>query len=321
MTQIDILLSTYNGERYLPEQLASISRQHFKNWNLLVRDDGSTDTTPQILETFAGKHSGRVYILRDRKGRLGPTQSFSRLMTHSKANYAMFCDQDDVWLPNKIEKTLRRMEDLEAGKAPGTPLLVHCDLIVADETLKTQYGSFWSLRRIRPENAGRFNRQLVSNVVSGCALMMNRALLKKAAPIPAEALMHDWWVGQVASAFGYVAHEKLPLILYRQHTGNEVGVQHYRAGNFIGSVLKCMFQKEAQKMERELTHRRLHQAKAFYCRYSAELTESQREMLTAYFRLYHFLPVFRFVIMVRHGFWRTGILRNLAMGMMPRISD
>jgi glycosyltransferase involved in cell wall biosynthesis len=321
MDKIEILLSTFNGGHYLSEQLESIENQTFTEWVLIARDDRSVDFSLEILDEFSHRHPDKVYIVDGGEKHLGACGSFSFLMTKTTADYVMFCDQDDVWLPNKIEKTFLRMKQLEMGKALGTPLLVHCDLVAADETLTKQYGSFWSLRRIRPENAGRFNRQLVSNVVSGCALMMNRALLKKAAPIPAKALMHDWWVGQVASAFGYVAHEKLPLILYRQHTGNEVGVQPYRAGNFIGSVLKCMFQKEARRSERDLTYRRLHQAEAFFHRYGAELTESRRKTAAAYLRLYHFLPFFRFGIMARYGFWRTGILRNLAMGMMPRISD
>src|SRR5262245_40587271 len=111
---IDILLATYNGAAYLAEQLDSIEAQTHPNWRLIARDDGSTDGTLAVIETFRARHSEKVVVLRDEDGNIGLVQNFSRLMEASTAPYAAFCDQDDVWLPEKLSLCLERMRDLEA---------------------------------------------------------------------------------------------------------------------------------------------------------------------------------------------------------------
>src|SRR5262249_54654542 len=119
---IDILLATYNGAAYLEEQLASIEAQAHPNWRLIARDDGSSDRTADILAAFRTRHPGKVTIVRDADGNLGLVQNFSRLMEASTAPYAAFCDQDDVWLPEKLSLCLARMRDLEAEHGRDKPL-------------------------------------------------------------------------------------------------------------------------------------------------------------------------------------------------------
>src|SRR5262245_27039344 len=121
---IDILLATYNGATYLEEQLASIEAQTHPNWRLISRDDRSADGTPDILARFQNLHPDNVTILRDDDGNLGLVQNFSRLMETSTSPYAAFCDQDDVWMPEKLSLCLERMRDLEAKHGPDKPLLV-----------------------------------------------------------------------------------------------------------------------------------------------------------------------------------------------------
>ena len=110
---IDILLATYNGETFLDEQLDSIAAQAHGDWRLIARDDGSSDRTPEILEAFRMRHPGKVVVLEDGDGNLGLVQNFSRLMAHSDAPYAAFCDQDDVWMPEKLALSLAKMRELE----------------------------------------------------------------------------------------------------------------------------------------------------------------------------------------------------------------
>jgi len=110
---IDILLSTYNGEQYLRNQIESIINQTYKNWRLLIRDDGSQDKTIEILEYYLRKHKDKIVLIEDGQKHLGASKSFFRLLGYSDAKYIMFCDQDDVWLPYKIEKTYNKMKELE----------------------------------------------------------------------------------------------------------------------------------------------------------------------------------------------------------------
>lgn len=137
---IDILLSTYNGEKYLYAQIVSIQKQTMQNWRLLVRDDGSTDNTIDILESFALTDK-RILFLKDNKGNLGVVRSFEQLLYYSTANYIMFVDQDDVWLPNKIEHTLQAILKMET-KEPDKSLLVFTDVFVVDSELKKNFFFF-----------------------------------------------------------------------------------------------------------------------------------------------------------------------------------
>ena len=110
--QIDILLATYNGERYLSEQLDSILKQSCDNWRIFVRDDGSEDGTSTIIERYQKQYSGKIFIIKDEKQNLGACGNFSELLKKSKSDYIMFCDQDDVWKEDKIKITLKKMKQV-----------------------------------------------------------------------------------------------------------------------------------------------------------------------------------------------------------------
>ena len=111
--EISICMATYNGEKYLKEQLDSILAQVNTDWKLLIRDDGSEDSTIEIIEDYAEKYPDKIELTTDSFGRLGPCMSFSRLLDLADAEYIMFCDQDDVWLSNKIALTLGAMKQAE----------------------------------------------------------------------------------------------------------------------------------------------------------------------------------------------------------------
>lgn len=218
---VDVLLATYNGARFLPEQLTSIQAQTYRDWRLIVRDDGSTDGTPSIIEAFAQRHGDRVRILRDGRPRLGACANFAATLEASDADYFMFCDQDDVWLPHKIAQTLAEMRRAEQGAEPGAPCLVHTDLRVVDEALASIADSFVRYQRMDPAHCTP--RDLLSmNQVTGCATMVNRSLLAMALPFPAEVVVHDWWCA-VLSGSGRRAFIDAPTLLYRQHAVNQIG--------------------------------------------------------------------------------------------------
>ena len=114
---IAILMSTYNGECYLKDQIESILSQTYKDWILYIRDDGSTDRTIRIIKTYVGNYPDKIIYEYDRLGNLGSGRSFMKLLSSIDSDYYMFCDQDDVWLPSKIEKTYLKMKSLEMNHA------------------------------------------------------------------------------------------------------------------------------------------------------------------------------------------------------------
>jgi len=194
--RIDILLATYNGAAFLEAQLESVVAQTHGDWRLIARDDGSTDRTPEILSAFQARHPGKVEILADGDGNLGLVRNFSRLLEHSDAPYAAFCDQDDVWIPEKLELSLAKMRELEREHGGDVPLLVFTDLEVVDEGLRVIDSSFWKYQKLDPKGGRCFSRLLVMNVVTGCSALANRSLARIAAPVPSQARVHDWWMAQ-----------------------------------------------------------------------------------------------------------------------------
>jgi glycosyltransferase involved in cell wall biosynthesis len=224
MALIDILLATYNGEPFLGQQLESIFAQTSRDWHLTIRDDGSSDATQGTIEEWRSKHPDRInVIVGHQQARSGPAANYVGLMQHTDSPYCMFCDQDDVWLPTKVEVTLERMRALTSQSAETIPSLVFTDLKVVDERLTVLSESLWRYRHFNPEHTGL--NLLTENIITGCTVMLNRALREIATPVPEDAVMHDWWAALLAAMFGRIAHVPAATMLYRQHTGNDTGVK------------------------------------------------------------------------------------------------
>ena len=230
MTQpapVDILLATYNGARYLAPQLDSLLAQTHSHFRLLVSDDGSSDDTLTILRRYEAAFGGRMLLLPTDVRSGGVARNFERLMRASaedgRAAYLSFCDQDDVWLPEKTATLLAAAQALEAAHGSAIPCLVHSDLTVVDRDLQVLSPSFTAYQRIPP--ADITPRTLLSvNQVTGCATLINRALLQQALPLPAGAVMHDWWLSLIAGS-GARHYLPQPLMLYRQHGRNQLGAR------------------------------------------------------------------------------------------------
>jgi glycosyltransferase involved in cell wall biosynthesis len=224
--QVDIVMSVYNGEKFLAEQLDSLVSQTYKNWRLIVRDDGSSDSSVKILHEYCNRHPDKIVLVSDEPGRLGACQGFARAMKYSSADYMMFCDQDDVWFPNKVGLSVAEILRLEA-LTPGTPIAVYTDLTVVDEKLSELDQSFWKYNQINP-NHNSLNSLILDNVATGCTMIVNRALIDLALPIPSEGIVHDWWFALICSIYGRLGFLNDKTMLYRQHLGNEVGAQDFR---------------------------------------------------------------------------------------------
>ncbi len=273
---VDILLATYNGADYLVQQIESLFRQDYPHWRVLARDDGSKDETAGILRDYTQRYPERFVLMPADGANLGFVGNFARLMEHSTADYLAFCDQDDVWLPEKLRLSLAEMQALERTHGVDKPLLAHTDLRVVDGKLSEIAPSFWGYQELDPGAGNRLNRLLIKNVVTGCAAMINRPLKDLSLPIPAEAKAHDWWIALVAAAMGAVGHVAVPTVLYRQHRGNTIGAVPLGELTLFGKarVFLSGFEGYRSGLMQSFV-----QAEAFRARYGHALTPADRSLL------------------------------------------
>lgn len=309
--QVDILLATCNGERFIREQITSILTQNYPHFRLIICDDQSSDTTPQIIAEFEKAHPECIKVLPGNR-KFGVNPCFSFLLEHAESEYVMFADQDDVWLKHKVENAMINMELLEKKMGNSTPILVHSNLEVVNAKLDVLSRSFWNYCKIFPRNGSSLNRLLVQNIVTGCTLLANRALVNLAKPISEKAIQHDWWLALVASAFGCIKEIDQPSILYRQHSANAVGALKYNAFTYFWRRMRTPL--EADKAYRI---KNINQAKALLERYQSLLSSEQNEMLRDYCSLLN-LKFFKSVsLILKHGFFKHGVSRNL-IGLLPK---
>lgn len=306
MASVEIALATHNGARYLSQQLDSLFRQTNQDFRILAADDHSSDGTPQILEEYRQRHPDRIEVVHFAGAAVGPCRNFARLAQHLSADYAMFCDQDDVWLPHKIALSLDQMRFLEAQYTKATPLLLHTDLTVVGRDLDLRHQSYWRHDKIRPRRHS-LNQLLLRFTVAGCTTIANRALYSKAVPIPEAAMMHDAWFALVAAAFGKIECVAESTILYRRHDAN---VSASWAPDLLHSFRRVTdaFRGRGAAAQRFDAHAL--QARAFLARFDGELEVSQRVALSALVSLFTLRPCLRFIRLLRSGVVRQGLLNN-----------
>ncbi len=223
---IDILLATYNGEKYIKEQIDSILSQTYKNIRLIISDDCSKDSTTEILKEYE-KQDDRIKLYIQQKN-LGVVKNIEFLLKQVEDNYYMLSDQDDVWLPQKVEKSLEKLQEENAD-------LVFGDLEVVDKELKTIYPSFGDFMLLNKKinkyiNSNKLN--YLYNCVTGCTVLARKETIKRILPLPQKSkyLIHDHWIGLMASIYGKVAYIPEKYIKYRQHGNNQVGTDKISHG-------------------------------------------------------------------------------------------
>ncbi len=305
MGRVCILLSTYNGEKYLSQQLESLYAQTYKDTTIIARDDGSRDKTRAILQEYG------VKVLDDRVN-VGVVGSFSKLLTNairtSDCEYFMFCDQDDVWLEDKVEKTLHKMRQMQE-RHPKTPLLVHSDLEVVDENLQPICESFWRYEGIDPAT-NDFSRLLMQNTVTGCTMMMSRDLAKLSSPIPEGVAVHDWWLALVASKFGRIGFIREPLMRYRQHGKNSVGAQQFSILQVLQKA-RMVFYKQGYYLAKLQPSYDI--AQAFALRFDNKTDKRTKEMLEQLNNLSKYDFFQKRAILLQYKLFKQGFMRNLGM--------
>lgn len=224
--QIDILLATYNGEKYLREQIDSILNQTYKNIRLIVSDDCSKDGTRKILEEYKNKDE-RIKVYYQEKN-LGVVKNIEFLLGKVESPYYMLADQDDYWLPEKAEKSLETLKNNNAD-------LVFGDLEVVDENLNTMYKSFndyMLLSRKINKYIDSYKVNYLYNCVTGCTILAKKETIEKILPLPTNSkyLIHDHWIGLMANLNGKLAYMPEKYIKYRQHGNNQVGTEKISHG-------------------------------------------------------------------------------------------
>lgn len=301
--EVDVLLATWNGGRFLAQQLDSLFRQTVQDFRLVVRDDGSTDSTLEIVEQYRSRFPDRV-VIQTNECQVGACRSFATLAERSVAPYVAFCDQDDIWREDRLAIGLAAAKSAEREYGIGTPILVFSDLTLIGERNEMLNPSMWKLMRVNPRRAD-LGSLLVQNLVTGCTVLANRSLLLRALPIPDDAIMHDSWLGLVAAAFGVLCPILEPTVLYRQHQRNAIGAKSPWTAT---QALKRL--SSDQDFKQGITASRL-QSQSFAGRFAQQLTNRQMAILEAWSRSQELPPVVRQWTLYRNGLRRTSLLNNL----------
>ena len=315
MPSLEIALATHNSARFLPELLQSLFHQTYQQFTILVADDNSTDDSLSILSSFQQRYPTRLRILEFPSKVGGPRQNFARLVEQLTADYAMFCDHDDVWLPNKIDVSIGQIRSLEATHGPETPLLFHTDLVVTGPNLEVIAPSYWSYTNVNPRRNSLRNL-LVQGTTMGCALIMNRALYQRAGTIPPDAIMHDCWMTLVAAAFGKIEFSSLGTILYRQHGSNYTDTPQWNMRHILRGALSTFAGKNAKVLTS-----RIEQARAFLSRFADELTPEQYETTAVMANLLSTNRWLRWWTLLHHGLLANGVSRNLGLFVVASMLD
>jgi len=192
---------------------------------LLVSDDGSSDDTLAIIDSYRARLGERLVLAPNPAPGRGVVGNFAHLMQlsvqHAWCHCAAFCDQDDVWLPHKLATGLARLQALALDATDNTPCMVHSDLTVVDARLRTIHPSFVQHQRLDLAHSTALTL-LSINHATGCTMLVNRALLQAALPLPPAAIMHDWWCALVAERAAFIPEA---LVRYRQHGNNQLGAK------------------------------------------------------------------------------------------------
>lgn len=226
---IDVLLALYNGEKYLNEQLDSLMAQTYQDFRVLIRDDGSTDNSVMIVKSYMKKFPDKFVLVQDRLGNINSPLNFMELIKHSCSDYLMLCDQDDVWLPTKIEDTFNELLRYENIYSKELPLMVFTDLKVVDYDLNEIFTSMMKAQRMDSFYLSKSSYRLIAqNPVAGCTMAFNLSakhlILKYPVPFPESDIVHDHWFSILISKFGNIFYLNKQTILYRQHAKNRTGV-------------------------------------------------------------------------------------------------
>ena len=254
-------MATYNGEKYLVEQLDSIINQTYHNWNLLIRDDNSTDKTLEIIQNYHKKDK-RIKILKDNKGNLGIVRNFEELLKSSESEFIMFSDQDDIWVENKLDMYLKMIE-----KIKNKGFMIHSDAILFDKNKSNILkDTFISKKAI---NRGLEN-VFFNYFVQGATILISKEIKNFILPFPKEVYLHDRYIHLISELFFERIFVNKALIYYRQHGDNQIGAKN--------TIRELLSKRYFDERDRQLI-------KVIYNKYGSLLTEDKKKLIEEYFKI------------------------------------
>lgn len=304
MARFHIVLATYNGAKYVREQLDSILANTEKDISIEICDDGSTDGTLAIAEEYAEKYE--FIHVHQNETNLGYVKNFLEGIKRSSSPYIMLCDQDDIWDSDKIERTYEEMKRLEGqtGGKEKKPLLVFTDAMNYDSDTGKLLGSFHQNSHLNTDKLDAAHL-FMENKCIGCTVMLNDAILPYLETVPEEIRVHDWWLALICCHFGKISYLSETTLQYRQHSGNMIG----------GSGFFDYFRDRVKnlKKQREALEKTFLQGAAFQHLFGNRL-EGRAGQVAQHFADMKEAGFFRRRWwMLRYGFCKSGFTRNVAM--------
>lgn len=300
---VTILMATFNGSKYIAEQLDSILAQTYQNWELIIRDDLSTDNTVSIIQGYVEADS-RIKLLTLEGKHGSATMNFSVLFDYAaklSTPYVMFADQDDIWKPDKIENSLQFIRKQEFKLKRSVPVLVYGSLEYVDSAANL------IPKELRMPDELDFNILLTENHAYGCTMILNRALVKKIGHIPETAENHDYWVALVACTLGKAVLNPDKLILYRQHSNNV-------SGNVDRSRLSSRFFRYIKQVDFLLPVfvKNYKMINSFYSIYKTALDDETNDLIAGYIKAYQSDIFSLLFFMSRNKFRKLGMMQTIA---------
>lgn len=241
------------------------------------------------------------------RSNLGVAGNFTRLLKASTAEYVMFANPDDVWYADKIQRTLRKLQELENNSLPGLPCVVHTNMKVVDSELKLIANSMWAFQGIVPRRSTTFASTCIENTMNACTIMMNRTLVNLVDSIPDASHNEDWWVCMVAKAFGQVAWLDEPTMFWRRHGSNDSQASSLRNAIQLFAVSPA----NGRARIHHIIQANMPRVQAFLERYGPCLSERHRSVCEAFLDLLQMGPVSRRFAILKYRFFFGSIARTL----------
>lgn len=305
---VNIIMCTYNGGKYIKEQLQSIVDSTVNDWKLFVFDDQSIDNTLEIIDQFEKKYPNKIIVTINsiKKGAIVNFLSgiYDIGLKMKDTDFIMLCDQDDIWNPNKIQKTKKGMNELISVYGNNMPLLVCTDVTVVDDRMNTINDSFRRMNHYSIKNLD-FSHLIMENKVQGCTTMINKSLAVMLERIPAKVIMHDAWMAFIASAFGKIKYIDEPTMKYRQHESNVQGSLEYK------DDVKSKFTNLGG--QRQIVMNTTGQIAEFVEIYEQKLPKSILAAAKAFATLQEQNFFVRRYHIIKYHMWKSGILRNIGL--------
>jgi glycosyltransferase involved in cell wall biosynthesis len=291
---VNIALATCNGGKFLPDQLLSIAKQSLKS-KVIVGDDCSTDDSLSIVNNWSKSIRSEVLILPSEDNRLGVVGNFNRILSSCDADFVACCDQDDIWDRehlNLLHGAAKMIDDR------GTPTIAVGDMRVMNVDGDIINDSFWKMQAFDPDLGSRIQTAAVMNVFPGCAMLMNRALLDLALPIPPGVVMHDWWLVLCAAALGKIIVVNAAVGSYRIHPKNVLGAKRFSVTKGVGDWLAGRTNLRKSVVQAAI------QCKELIDRHRMKIGLKEMEILDAASRLSHGDWMSRRILILNSGLCR-----------------